>query len=255
MSTDQRKTTVDNHYSNRKLASLYDITCGWSEDRDFYLSLAGDNTLDILELGCGTGLLSRAYASKGHRVVGVDPAASMLEIAGDRSSLHNIEWVEAYAQTYRPSRQFDLVVMTGHAFQVLLKKHDVLNLFSNVRSYLKPSGMFVFESRNPAIDWAVKWDKKSERYESDYGTFNMSVDILQYDSRTISFRQNFEFTNETLDSTSTLRFMQYEELLTCFSETSLSINNIYGDWSKSSFNAMTSLEMIFVVSVGNHDNQ
>jgi 2-polyprenyl-3-methyl-5-hydroxy-6-metoxy-1,4-benzoquinol methylase len=72
------KPALDAHYENPKLAEIYDDGNGWSIDRDFYLSLAGDRPIRILDLGCGTGLICDAYAAKGHFVTGVDPAASML---------------------------------------------------------------------------------------------------------------------------------------------------------------------------------
>lgn len=97
---------IDNHYANKKLAALYDISCGWSEDREFYLSLANEPNMDILELGCGTGLISRAYAQLGHAVVGVDPSSSMLDFARQETSSANIDWVEAYAQDYKTTRRF-----------------------------------------------------------------------------------------------------------------------------------------------------
>ncbi|MDD9901135.1 MAG: hypothetical protein OXT65_09180 [Alphaproteobacteria bacterium] len=51
---------VDAHYVNPKLAEVYDYDSGWGEDRTFYLNLAGAPPQDILDLGCGTGLLCDA---------------------------------------------------------------------------------------------------------------------------------------------------------------------------------------------------
>lgn len=71
----------DLHNENPLLAELYDIDSGWSEDRRYYLDLAGQEPKSILDLGCGTGLLCDAYAAAGHRVTGVDPAKAMLDVA------------------------------------------------------------------------------------------------------------------------------------------------------------------------------
>ena len=54
----------DTHYEHPRLAAIYDLSSGWSEDRDFYLELAGDTPSWILDLGCGTGLICRAYAKR-----------------------------------------------------------------------------------------------------------------------------------------------------------------------------------------------
>jgi hypothetical protein len=54
------------HDEHPRLAALYDLACGWSEDRDFYLWLAKGGAKSILDLGCGTGPICDAYAAGGH---------------------------------------------------------------------------------------------------------------------------------------------------------------------------------------------
>jgi SAM-dependent methyltransferase len=110
---------LDPHYVNPKLVELYDLTCGWSADRDFYLSLAHPSRQRILDLGCGTGLLCDAYAARNHDVTGVDPAASMLDVARRKPHGKDVEWVRSSAQTYRSEKRFDIIIMTGHAFSGL----------------------------------------------------------------------------------------------------------------------------------------
>ena len=72
---------LDNPFANPKIAQLYELENSWAADQDFYMMLAGDEPLNIVDLGCGTGLLTCALARKGHRVTGVDPAAAMLDVA------------------------------------------------------------------------------------------------------------------------------------------------------------------------------
>ncbi len=144
---------TDNHYVNPKLVEIYDLDSGWSNDRDFYLSLAGPQRQTILDLGCGTGLLCNAYAATNHDVTGVDPSPAMLDVGRRKPHGNEIEWVQSFAQTYRSDKLFDLIIMTGHAFQVLLEDVDVLKTFSTMRKHLKQGGLVAFESRNPLIDW------------------------------------------------------------------------------------------------------
>ncbi len=56
MSTDGVR--LDNHYKHKRLATIYDDGNGWSDDREFYLSLAGTEPQRILDIGCGTGVLA-----------------------------------------------------------------------------------------------------------------------------------------------------------------------------------------------------
>jgi 2-polyprenyl-3-methyl-5-hydroxy-6-metoxy-1,4-benzoquinol methylase len=113
---------VDNHYDDPRLAEVYDFDSPWSIDREFYLSLAGSSPQNILDLGCGTGLLCDAFAAKGHQVTGVDPSPAMLAVARRKPHGDKIQWMQAQAQaqSYASAKRFDLIIMTGHAFQVLL---------------------------------------------------------------------------------------------------------------------------------------
>ena len=156
----------DEHYDNPLLAELYDIQCGWSEDRDFYLALAGTSPKSILDLGCGTGLLCRRYAERGHDVTGADPSPAMLDVAHRNAGAAAIDWMLASAQSFRSAKRYDLIISTGHAFQVLEDDADILAGLATMRLHLKPDGRAVFESRNPAIDWATRWHGARRRSRS-----------------------------------------------------------------------------------------
>lgn len=105
----------DLHDERPRLAALYDLACGWSEDRDFYLWLAKGGAKSILDLGCGTGPICDAYAAGGH-ATGADPSARMLDIAGGKPNGCSIEWVECCSQDFRSEKRCELIVMTGHPF-------------------------------------------------------------------------------------------------------------------------------------------
>ena len=64
--------------STERYSEFYDIEMtNFDSDLEFYTSALPEN-VDILELGCGSGRLSRALASRGHRVTGVDISSEML---------------------------------------------------------------------------------------------------------------------------------------------------------------------------------
>lgn len=117
---------LDIHYQDPRLVELYDLDSGWCIDRDFYLSLPGPHSRKILDLGCGTGLLCNAYAKQGHKVTGVDPSRATLEVARRKPQGTNIEWVQCSAELFNSEKRYDLVIMTGHVFQVLLEVERVL---------------------------------------------------------------------------------------------------------------------------------
>ncbi len=234
----------DEHYENPKLAALYDVTCPWSPDRDFYLALADAPPQRILDLGCGTGLLCNAYAAQGHVVTGVDPAAAMLAVARQKPHGHEIEWVQAFAQEFRSTSRFDLIIMTGHAFQVLLEESDLRATLATVQRHLKPGGRFVFESRNPAIDWAAEWNGVAEfRYQGS--ALRMTGHVLTQTKERVTFVQRWLWAGETLESFSELRFLTQQAISERLAAAGLRVESCYGDWNRAPFDPVTSHEMIF----------
>jgi 2-polyprenyl-3-methyl-5-hydroxy-6-metoxy-1,4-benzoquinol methylase len=249
-------TRLDRHYTNPQLTALYDISCGWSEDRSFYLSLAQDPLLaqsafqaqDILDLGCGTGLLCRAYAEKGHRVVGVDPAAEMLNVARSKSEGSTLTWIQSTAQDVNIKDTFDLIIMTGHAFQVLLTEQDVLSTFQRVQQLLKPNGQFVFESRNPNFDWPQHWDYKGT-IETERETVESSRRFVSLSEEIMTFELSYRFQTKTLVSMSQLRFWGYQDIEKLLAECGLKITACSGDWQGQPLDLQRSEEMVFHVTL------
>jgi len=235
----------DRQYTDPRLAALYDLGNGAGRDRDFYESLAGPQPQNVLELGCGTGWLCHIYARKGHRVVGVDPAKAMLNVAKEKPNGDQIEWVLACAESYVSDQRFDLIIMTGHAFQCLLSDAQISNALATMRRHLKPTGRVVFESRNPAIDWDRHWAREV-RLETETGPVMCRRRMLENDAPDeLSFAWDYEIGEETITSRSTLRFASCEKIITLADAVGLSLVTLFGDWSEAAFCRNSSQEMIF----------
>ncbi|MBI4920359.1 MAG: methyltransferase domain-containing protein [Devosia nanyangense] len=238
----------DAHYDDPRLAVLYDLDSGWSPDRDFYLELASPPPQAILDLGCRTGLIADAYVARGHAVTGVDPSPAMLDVARKKPNGATIDWVLASAETYRSAKRFDLIIMTGHAFQVLLDDAAIAAAFATIRVHLAPGGRAVFESRNPALDWSAKWVGGDADLVHGDMTVHYSRRILSRTADLLTFEQHYAFPDETLISTSTLRFPTRAEVETLLSRAGLTAESVLGDWSGGPLDPTTSEEMIFTVS-------
>lgn len=237
----------DAHYINSKLAEIYDFDSGWSVDRDFYFGLAGSERQSILDLGCGTGLLCNAYAGNNHDVTGVDPSCAMLEVGRQKEQGKVIDWIESKAQTFQSEKTFDLIIMTGHAFQVLLEDADVLATFATMRKHLKPGGLGVFESRNPAIDWAKQWDY-TITLELPNANVSESRRLISFKDDRMVFELSYKFPDENLLSMSELRFMSHREITEHLASAGLLIKDVLGNWDGAVFDETVSEEMIFMVT-------
>jgi len=108
------------HYVDPRLVALCDSENPCGADTDFYLGLAAElDAHRILDLGCGTGLLTRDLATGGRQVVGVDPAPAMLAVARRHPGTARVRWVEGDARALGTA-EADLLVMTGNVARVFL---------------------------------------------------------------------------------------------------------------------------------------
>jgi SAM-dependent methyltransferase len=143
-------------YTDAEAASLYDVLNPPGPDDDFYLDLVREAPT-VLDVGCGTGRLLWQARDAGHagRLCGVDPDPAMLAVA---RRTNGVEWVDGTAASLAFDREFDLVVMMGHAFQCLVRDDDLRTSLVAIRSALTDSGRFAFETRNPGVRAWEQWE-------------------------------------------------------------------------------------------------
>lgn len=101
----------------------------------------GRSGLDVLDLGCGTGLVGTALGPLARSLVGVDLSPRMLEEAarkGCYTALHDADIAQWLAQAAPAG--FDLVM----AADVFIYIGDVQGVFREARRVLRPGGLFAF---------------------------------------------------------------------------------------------------------------
>lgn len=221
---------VDRLFSEPVLAELYDAFCAGRPDFGFYLPLVM-SAESVLDVGCGTGELLRLARQAGHagRLCGLDPAEAMLQVARRRI---DIEWVLGDLASAGWEQEFDLVVMTGHAFQVFLEDDELRASLAAIRSALSKDGRFVFETRNPPFrGW--KYAGPSEVVHN--GTVvRMEGTPPEISGEFVSFETIFTSPswNRPQLSRSTLRFLSDESLSSFLAGAGLAIEEQFGDWDR-----------------------
>lgn len=73
--------------------------------------------------------------------------------------------------------------------------------------------------------------------------------VIQQNQKTIEFKTTYFFPEESLVSTSLLRFWTFEEINKILVQKNLKVNEIYGDWDRSPFIPNQSKEIIFSVGI------
>jgi ubiquinone/menaquinone biosynthesis C-methylase UbiE len=100
--------------------------------------------MNVLELGCGTGFLTRELAVAGAQVTAIDISPELLEAARSNCSAANVtfEVQNAYALSY-PDESFDLVVGSS-----ILHHLDIGEALRQIYCVLRPGGRMCFTEPN-----------------------------------------------------------------------------------------------------------
>ncbi|MFE0758882.1 class I SAM-dependent methyltransferase [Inquilinus sp. NPDC058860] len=227
----------DRLYQDPDLADFYDVENVWSADQDCCRSLA-EGCASVLDLGCGTGWLAAALAAEAERAVfGVDPAGAMLDIARARPGGDRVTWVRGDGRSVRLGRRFDLVVLTGHAFQVFLTPEDQLAALRTIAAHLAPTGRFIFDSRNPAVEEWREWTPETSAHRIDHPRFG-AVDAwndVEHNPATgvVTYGTYYRIVADgrLLSSRSRIAFPPRPQLEALIGQAGLAVDTWLGDWT------------------------
>jgi ubiquinone/menaquinone biosynthesis C-methylase UbiE len=204
-------------FSHPRLAALYDTLEGERSDLEFYATLVDRyGARKVLDVGCGTGTFACLLARGGVEVIGMDPAQASLEAARQKSEAHKVRWIVGDV-TSMPPLGVDMVTMTGNVAQVFLTDDDWLGALECIRRALRPEGLVVFESRDPAREAWRSWNRAQSyrRIEiAGCGLVTTWCEVTKVDGPLVDFRWTFEFEADdaVIVSNSTLRFRTRAEI-------------------------------------------
>lgn len=226
-------------YLDPDLAQFYDLDNRQRQDFEYCRSLAGSAST-ILDLGCGTGELAASLANTA-QVTAVDPAAAMLDIARKRVDGDQIELIQGDACSVRLDRKFDLILLTGHTFQVFLTEADQLAALATIAVHLSSSGQFIFDSRNPDFPGEKQRDPATNRRRVQHPEFGMieawngstydeTLQILSYENG-----YQVEATGEIFSAPAKIRYTSRCGLAEMLAISGLSASRWLGDWQGSEF--------------------
>jgi SAM-dependent methyltransferase len=226
-------------------AAWYDVLNPWGPSDDFYLGLvmSADRVLDV---GCGTGSLLHRARDMGHagRLCGLDPDPARLEQARTRA---DIEWVLADAASAACDGEFDLAVMTGHAFQVFVEDDQVRESLSAIRAALVDGGRFAFETRHPRARAWEGWNTSFDVCNPVGGAVRVGYEVQEAKDDVVRLTETLsgQWWDEPQTEHGALRFLGPEALTAFLREAGFVVDEQFGDWHREPLTE-TSAEIITI---------
>lgn len=152
MNTDE----IKQFYSNLHFPGRYS-----SDDLKFYddqgihniylkeIDLHMADEIDILDVGCGTGLISNLFASKyqDSNFTSIDFSDSIdyAKEFAKNNKITNVNWIKQDFNEYKATKQYDLIICCGVLHHIPQHEEALLKL----KSLLKPGGKLLLALYNP----------------------------------------------------------------------------------------------------------
>ena len=101
----------------------------------------------VLDLGCGTGAVTRRLAAKGFDMIGIDNSPDMLAIA--KSKDQNTLYLNQDIRAFELYGTVDAAVALCDVINYVLTVKSLEKVFNLTANYLNPGGLFIFDILTP----------------------------------------------------------------------------------------------------------
>lgn len=104
----------------------------------------------IVELGCGTGNMTRLLAKEGYRMTGIDQSGEMLAMAMQKEDREiPVFYVEQDMTRLTLPGAVDAVISVCDSMNYITRWEDLCQVCKRVKRYLRKGGVFVFDMKTP----------------------------------------------------------------------------------------------------------
>jgi SAM-dependent methyltransferase len=217
-------------FDDPRLARLYDLFELDRSDLDAYVAVADEfGARQVLDVGCGTGVLALILTERGIDVVGVDPAAASIDVARSKRGAERVRFLVGDATTL-PPLHVDLATMTGNVAQVFLTDAEWAATLRGIHGALRPGGRLVFETRDPSRRVGGEWrrDWSPQRIElAGVGVVESWADVTRVDGEFVTFEGAVTLPEgDVVPTSSTLRFRERGELERTLADAGFTVDDV-----------------------------
>jgi SAM-dependent methyltransferase len=224
---------IDDPYRDADLVELYDLDNPGGDDHAYYLALVDElDARTTVDLGCGTGLLTRSLTRPGRTLIGVDPSRTMLDFARRQPGSESITWIHGDAAVLPATATTDLAICTGNAI-MHIGPGELPSTLTSLHGALRRGGTLSFETRNPAYRAWERWtpDATYGEREIPVGRLREWLEVTDVDGGRVIFDAHNMFPDgEDRVYTSVLFFRSAEDFATELSRAGFTDIVCSGDW-------------------------
>ena len=156
------------------LARCYDRLTGdveyekWADYLERHFRKLKRPVRSVVELGCGTGSLTRLLAERGYRMTAVDLSPDMLAVADQKCGGLGVLFLCQDMSRLALLEPADAVVSCLDSVNYVTRPAAVKRTFQRVYKALSPGGLFLFDINSPAklenLDGQVFLDETDDTY-------------------------------------------------------------------------------------------
>ena len=166
--TDYKNKQVVHKYLKKTLGSVY---IGYPA----LLKLVGNiQGKTVLDLGCGSGWLSRELCKKGAKVLAIDSSPGWIDVCKAQHIESNyLQFMLADGNNLSviKNRKFNLII-ANMVFLSISSRRKVANLFSELGKVIKRDGVFIFSDCHPLAKLSGRTDVKISGALRGFSYFN-----------------------------------------------------------------------------------
>jgi SAM-dependent methyltransferase len=117
----------------------------------------------VVEIGCGSGLLTRYLVDAGHRVLATDASSAMLALAATNVPNASVERLRVPDDPVPPA---DAIVSVGHPLSYLDSEAQLVHTIAALADALRPGGLLAFDLCD--LEWgAARVGQAPQVWEGD----------------------------------------------------------------------------------------
>ncbi|WP_077621442.1 class I SAM-dependent DNA methyltransferase [Sediminibacillus massiliensis] len=139
--------------SYAKMAQVYDLLMEdapyeqWKQFAEAMFAKQGSPVESVVDLGCGTGQITRRLAREGYRMIGIDNSGEMLTQAQAETSAEGlrIDWLQMDVRDLQGFSPKDAAISFCDVINYITDTEDLKKVFRNVNHLLKKGGLFLFD--------------------------------------------------------------------------------------------------------------